>query len=70
MFQGDLVDLQAVEGFDFVASTAGNPNARGSHQMLAVATQAVQSMRKHGIKRLVYQAGTFSPMPGASGSRS
>lgn len=66
--RGDLSDLKAVdkaiEGADFVVSTAGNPKASKSHLMAAFITQAVQSMRKYGVKRLVYQAGAFSPMPG------
>src|SRR4051795_12439091 len=63
--QGDLTDLAAIDaaiaGADMVVSTAGNAKASKSMLMTAFVKQAVQSMRKHGVKRLVYQAGAFSP---------
>ena len=68
VFQGDLTDMaaidKAIEGSDFVVSTAGDAKASKGKMMTAFVTQAVQSMRKYGVKRLVYQAGAFSPMPG------
>jgi nucleoside-diphosphate-sugar epimerase len=67
VFRGDLNDLsaidKAVEGVDMIVSTAGDRKAR-PHMMTELITQVVASMRKHGVKRLVYQAGAFSPMPG------
>jgi nucleoside-diphosphate-sugar epimerase len=69
VFQGDLTDLiavdKAIEGADYLVSTAGDASKTGKPMMMtAFITQAVTSMRKHGVKRLVYQAGAFSPMPG------
>jgi nucleoside-diphosphate-sugar epimerase len=70
VFKGDLTDLaaidKAIEGADFVVSTAGDPRGGKALMMTPFVKQAVSSMRKHGVKRLVYQAGAFAPMPGQS----
>ena len=67
--QGDFADAAAIqgaiEGADFVISMGGNaPASKKSHVMLALSQHLVAGMRAHGVKRLVYQAGAFSPAPG------
>jgi putative NADH-flavin reductase len=67
--EGDVTDAAAIDravaGADFIVCTTGN--AQASQQGLVMATfvrAVVASMRKHGVRRLLYQAGTFSHPPG------
>lgn len=68
IFEGDLIDMaaidRAVKGVDYIIATAGNAKAsKKSLLMFAFVKQVVASMRKHGVARLLYQAGAFSPTP-------
>ena len=69
VFEGDFTDMgaidAAIQGADYVISTAGDARAsKKSPLMTAMVEQIVKSMRTHGVKRLVYQAGASSPAPG------
>jgi nucleoside-diphosphate-sugar epimerase len=67
--QGTLEDMDAIDralvGAHYVISVAGSK--AGSKQSLfmnAAVKQIIQSMRKHGVERFLFQAGAFCPIPG------
>jgi putative NADH-flavin reductase len=66
--QGSLDDLSAVDsamiGADFVISCAGDKTASKNGFMEKFMKQVIVSARKHSVKRVLYQAGAFSPVPG------
>lgn len=66
--QGDFSDTAAVEaaveGMDVIICVGGGPSNLVPGVMLGVAEALMKGMRAHGVKRLVYQAGAFSPEPG------
>ena len=69
IFQGDLTDMgsihRAIEGADMVVSHAWNPAAsKKGPIMLPFVKQVHKSMREHGVKRFLYQAGVISHAPG------
>jgi len=66
--QGDFTDADgvqaALEGADMVICAGGGPVGFQKGLMMGVVTNLIAGMRTHGVKRLVYQAGAFSPAPG------
>jgi len=69
VFQGDLTRrervISALEGADLVISTAGVVgNEYPKRLMRNFVEYVVEGMRQHGVKRLIYQAGAFSPASG------
>jgi NAD(P)H-binding len=71
--QGTLEDMNAIDravaGAQYVISAAWSPSlSQQSLFMNKAVKQIVESMRKHGVERLVYQAGDFSPVPNVPNS--
>jgi putative NADH-flavin reductase len=66
--QGSFEDLPAVdkalEGADFVISCAGDAAGSKNHIMEKFMKQVIESARKYSVKRILYQAGAFSNVPG------
>ncbi len=54
----------AIEGAQLVICVGGGPSTYKAGLMVDVAKAIVAGMNEHGCKRLVYQAGAFSPEPG------
>jgi uncharacterized protein len=66
--KGDLSDADAIDravaGADYVVCTTGDAKAsQAALVMSPFVRKLVASMRKHGVRRLLYQAGAFSPAP-------
>jgi putative NADH-flavin reductase len=73
LFAGDVTDAAAVDravaGADYIVCTTGNAKASRQGPVMATFVRGlVASMRKHGVRRLLYQAGSFSGPPGRPSS--
>lgn len=66
--KGDLTDLPAVtaslEGATYAICVAGNATQSADGLMENMSKAVVAGMQKYSVKKLVYQAGAFSPPPG------
>lgn len=67
--EGSIEDVAKLDGLvkdaDFVISMLGNAEAqKHANVNTAFVSELVPAMRKHGVKRFLYQAGGFSAPPG------
>lgn len=70
VFEGDFTASEriraAILDADFVVCVGGNAQASKKGKiMLGLVRDIVAGMRAHGVRRFLYQAGAFSPAPGA-----